>query len=158
MALMKILAFIALFGLAACSSVEKVPVVPTTTEVTEKAGKETSVMVMTEKVYNYAPNSSELQPHDKKDLLKIARLIVDNQNHYRRIEIVGHSDQTGSEDLNLDISKERAISILELLKEAGIERKKIRTSWVAGTEPLEEGTEESFINRRVEIRIFELKN
>lgn len=148
----------ALFWLVACSAPQRVTKIPVSTSIVEKTGRVETVLLMTERIYNYAPNSAELQPHDKTELVKIAEAIAKNPNHYRRVEIIGHSDQTGSEDSNLDISRERALAVLELLRQAGVDRKKIRTSWLAGTEPLEEGTAESFINRRVEIKIFKFKN
>ncbi|MES2768308.1 MAG: OmpA family protein [Bdellovibrionota bacterium] len=119
--------------------------------------KEATVLVMTERVFNFAPNSSELEAEDQKSFQTIISDILKNQKKYHRIEIIGHSDQTGTEDDNLDISKERALAILEAMKDSGIDRKKIRTSWLAGTEPVEEARESS-VNRRVEIRLFVSKN
>jgi OOP family OmpA-OmpF porin len=111
---------------------------------------------MTERVFNFAPNSAELDPIDKEILLKLIEDVVQNQDKYNRIEIIGHSDQTGTENSNLEVSKERAIKILEMMKEAGIDRKKIRTSWLASTEPIE-NAKDSSVNRRVEIKFFKEK-
>ncbi len=119
--------------------------------------KEKSVVVVTERVFNYAPNSAELNSSDREELLKIAKQFINHPKKYRLIEIIGHSDQTGSEDIKVDISKERALAVLEMMKEAGVDRKKIRTSWLAGTEPVD-NAKDSSINRRVEIRLFENKN
>jgi outer membrane protein OmpA-like peptidoglycan-associated protein len=121
----------------------------------EKEDEHTTLLMMTERVFTYGPNSSVLSPKDKEELSKIIQDVVNNQDQYKRIEIVGHSDQTGTEDSNLKISRDRAISILEMMKEAGIDRKKIRTSWLAGTEPID--LKYTSANRRVEIRFFEKK-
>lgn len=147
--LMKLLTLFSLLLLVSCATVRTPPVVVESAPKT----RETTVLVMTERVFNFAPNSSELDAEDKKAFQKIIADILKNQNKYRRIEIIGHSDQTGTEDDNLDISKERALAILEAMKDSGIDRKKIRTSWLAGTEPVEEAIE-STANRRVEIRLF----
>lgn len=160
MAEMKIFILLALLTLSSCAT----PKVKTQDAVVAKdqhnpnlGQKTASVMIMTERVFNFAPNSAELDTADKKELQKMIKAVLGNKARYERIEIVGHSDQTGTEDLNLDISKERAISILGTMKQAGIDHKKIRTSWMAGTEPLEEGAVDSSLNRRVEIRLFETK-
>lgn len=120
------------------------------------SAKEKSVLIVTERVFNYAPNSAELSSKDKAELLKIAKQFVSDPEKYRRIEIIGHSDQTGSEDIKVDISKERALAVLELMRQAGIDRKRIRTSWLAGTQPVEDAKDSS-LNRRVEVRLFEYK-
>lgn len=149
---MKTLSVLALILLVSCTTrkvvVESTPPVK---------NKDSIVLVMTERVFNFAPNSADLDEEDKASLQKMIMEVLKNQNKYRRIEIVGHSDQTGTEDDNLDISKERAINILSAMKEAGIDRKMIRTSWLAGTEPVEENAIESTLNRRVEIRLFASK-
>ena len=150
---MKLLGLFALLLiLSSCSAKETVVEAPLSSAKTLK-NEEATVLVMTERIFNFAPNSSELDSDDKKSFQKIVDDILKNQKKYRRIEIIGHSDQTGSEDDNLDISKERALAILEAMKESGIDRKKIRTSWLAGTEPVEEARD-SEMNRRVEIRLF----
>lgn len=156
---MKIFALFALIALSSCATPKvDTPSMAVNDQQNEKlVHREATVMIMTEKVFNFAPNSAELDVGDKKELQKVIRAVLKNKDRYRRIEIVGHSDQTGTEDLNLDISKERAISVLDAMKQAGIDRKKIRTSWMAGTEPVEEGAIDSSINRRVEIRLFETK-
>lgn len=147
--------FLLIFLLLSCAT-NKIVVEPVTQVIEEKEGDSSTVLIMTERVFNYEPNSSELDLKDKNELSQIIKEVAKNQTRYKRIEIIGHSDQTGTEDLNLDISKERAISILEMMKEAGIDRKKIRTSWLAGTEPVV-AVKDSSINRRVEIRFFEKK-
>lgn len=146
---MKLFAIFLLLISISCSTTKKPVVAP---EVAAKKS-EAVVLIMTEKVFNFAPNSAELDDEDKKALKKIISDILKNQKKYQRIEIIGHSDRTGTEDDNLDISKERALAILEAMKEAGVDRMKIRTSWMAGTEPVEEAIESS-VNRRVEIRLF----
>lgn len=151
---MKVMTLIALFLFSACATNK--PSVPIPQLVQEKEGDEVTSLLVTNQVFNYEPNSAQLDPVSQEKLNQLIGDVSKNQKRYKRIEITGHSDQTGTEDLNLEISKERALAVLELMKQAGIDRKKIRTSWLAGTEPVVEAIDSS-INRRVEIKFFEIK-
>jgi len=134
---MKLIALLSLLSLISCTTVKTSKV----ETVAPSKKSEAIVLIMTEKVFNFAPNSSELDDEDKKTFQKIIADILKNEKKYHRIEIIGHSDRTGTEDDNLDISKERTLSILEAMKDSGIDRKKIRTSWLAGPEPVEKPIE-----------------
>src|SRR5690606_10418673 len=85
------------------------------------------MLEMTKMIFTFEPNSSELKTEDKKQLDALITEILGNQKKYRRIEIVGHSDQTGTDDRNLDVSKARALLIRTSMKEAGVRQKKIST-------------------------------
>lgn len=115
------------------------------------------MLQMSKLIFTFEPNSAQLKSDDKKQLDALITEIKQNQNKLRRIQIVGHSDQTGSEDINLDVSKERALVVRNALKEAGVKRSKIGTSWLAATEPLIDDQKDAGINRRVEIQIFRIK-
>lgn len=148
---MKIIGLLALFTLVSCTQANKPD------KLLYSMPKKQSVdsfSVMREKVFNFAPNSAELDEEDTLALNSLIKDILKNQKKYHRIEIIGHSDQTGTEDANLDISKERSLLILDTMKSSGVDKNKLRASWLAGTEPIEEGTIESSLNRRVEIRLF----
>ncbi len=107
-------------------------------------------------IFTFDPNSSELKAQDRKSLDDLIFEIKKNQKQYQRIQIVGHSDQTGTDDLNLDLSKERALAVRSTMKDAGIKRSKVQTSWLASTEPLTDD-QDAAVNRRVEIKIFRVK-
>lgn len=70
--------------------------------------------------------------------------------------IVGHTDSTGDEDYNMNLSYRRANSAADYLRSQGISSARIRTAGRGETEPIasnqtEVGQQE---NRRVEVAIF----
>jgi outer membrane protein OmpA-like peptidoglycan-associated protein len=71
-----------------------------------------------------------------------------------RTEIVGHSDQTGSDEVNVDLSRQRADNVLAALVLRGLKPINISTVGAATRDPLKEGTsEEEEINRSVTFRV-----
>ncbi|MBQ5924409.1 MAG: OmpA family protein, partial [Alistipes sp.] len=72
------------------------------------------------------------------------------------VEVKGHTDNTGPEDLNLRLSKARALVVMEYLKECGVSSKRISYAYYGEDLPLStnETAEGRRLNRRVE---FELK-
>lgn len=74
------------------------------------------------------------------------------------VEIVGHSDKTGSPDKNQALSMDRAERVSRFVKkETGITTDRIRIVAFGSTKPWDEGTNYSANarNRRVELRILE---
>jgi len=72
-----------------------------------------------------------------------------------KIEIHGHTDDTGSQLKNWELSKKRTLVILKYLAAAGIEKNRLMGLWYGENEPLVPNTSEKNkqLNRRVEIRI-----
>ena len=62
-------------------------------------------------------NSANLSSASYKELDELVRRL---QNNELKIEVQGHSDETGSEAGNLVLSENRAKSIVEYLKSKGI--------------------------------------
>lgn len=84
----------------------------------------------------------------------IAKIIVDTPD-VQFIEIAGHADQRGSEQLNKDLTQRRAQTVLKHLVADGVAATKLRAVGYGSYCPLDPGmTEEAYDkNRRVEFRI-----
>ncbi len=73
----------------------------------------------------------------------------------KTVEVKGHTDNVGSEDFNMNLSKERAIAVVEYLVKKGVSRSKLRYSYYGESRPLvsNDTDEGRAINRRVEFSI-----
>src|SRR5690606_34726106 len=71
------------------------------------------------------------------------------------IDVMGHTDSTGSDAHNLDLSKRRADSVANYLTLRGVTRARIATIGYGEQYPRADNTtaEGRALNRRVEIRI-----
>ena len=74
-----------------------------------------------------------------------------------RIEISGHTDNTGSLDLNNRLSQSRAQAVVEYLVQKGIDRKRLEFKGYGPQQPITENTTPAgrAKNRRVEFKILE---
>jgi OOP family OmpA-OmpF porin len=74
-----------------------------------------------------------------------------------RVEISGHTDSTGSRDLNMDLSGRRADTVKQYLVDKGIDGSRITTRGAGPDEPLETNATKSgrAKNRRIEFRVLD---
>ena len=98
-------------------------------------------------------DSDKLDDKSRTEISKIETFM--NKNPDIRIEISGHTDNTGSRSYNLDLSKRRANSLFIELTKKGISPSRIEFIGYADQQPLVENTTESgrALNRRIELRI-----
>lgn len=84
---------------------------------------------------------------DIKKLLNLAKILKRTVH----IDIIGHADSIGTEEINLQISQERADKILSMMVSEGIEANNFTTTGVGSKDPLreEKTTQDREINRRV---------
>lgn len=66
----------------------------------------------------FATNSATLRPDLQRDLNAVAANLLNYPNS--RIEIVGHTDNTGSAALNQDLSQRRAGAVADVLRQNGV--------------------------------------
>ncbi len=93
--------------------------------------------------------SDEARKHLDKLLQQIKNKYVKN------IQVTGHTDESGSAELNDKISLQRALSVTDYFINKGIGKSVIKTSYKGNKQPLFPGNEaKSDYNRRVEIEIF----
>lgn len=99
--------------------------------------------------------STKLLKKSEKTIDTIARLLKKYNNI--RIEIAGHTDAAGADDLNKRVSIERADRIKELISSYGISKDRLVARGYGEDIPLVENNENgySLINRRVEFNIIE---
>ncbi|MFD3293309.1 OmpA family protein [Aquirufa sp. KTFRIE-69F] len=94
-----------------------------------------------------------LKPESEPELKRILQVMNENKNLV--IEISGHTDNTGSDEINNKLSLERANAVKENLLKGGIDQARIKTKGYGKSKPkADNATEEGRqINRRVEIEI-----
>jgi outer membrane protein OmpA-like peptidoglycan-associated protein len=96
---------------------------------------------------------ADIKPDAETNLKNLASSL--QKNTETNILIIGHTDNTGTQENNIDLSVHRAASVKDYLVNDGIEGSRMRIDGKAGTEPIaDNSTEEGRTqNRRVEIVI-----
>ncbi len=102
---------------------------------------------------NFEYYSDIINDSSYENLEKFASFIRKNTNYY--LNIVGHTSTKGDEDLNMALSKKRALSVKRALAKLGVPEDKMTTEGRGENDPLvEDDTPEGkLLNRRVEIEI-----
>jgi outer membrane protein OmpA-like peptidoglycan-associated protein/tetratricopeptide (TPR) repeat protein len=100
--------------------------------------------------------SYELRAESKVELKKLIAFI--HKNPGLKIEIGGHTDDVGSQENNLALSKNRARAVKEFLVKNGIEFTNLTFKGYGETQPLFPNDSESNrqLNRRIEFKILEI--
>ena len=92
------------------------------------------------------------------ELNKLEKLLTENPQLHG--EIIGHTDNVGTERYNRELSRKRAQSVVDFLANKGIERSRVMAVGMGASQPIasnddeEEGRE---LNRRVEFKIVGLQ-
>lgn len=96
---------------------------------------------------------AELKPISYVELNKAVDLLEANATMV--VEIGGHTDDVGSDDLNLKLSQDRAAAVMNYLVLAGIDAARLQAKGYGETQPIADNTEESgrAKNRRTEFEI-----
>lgn len=88
--------------------------------------------------------------------IQLGELIAYLQRHKEtRVEIAGHTDNTGTPTHNLQLSQDRANSIVKYLISKGIQASKLEAKGYGAEQPVAENNTEKGkqLNRRTEVRI-----
>ena len=101
----------------------------------------------------FETNKSVLKPESFPELDRTVKFLKSNPKV--EIEVLGHTDNVGSEEYNLNLSKARAASVSKYIQDKGIEGSRVISKGFGESQPqatndTEEGRQ---INRRVEFRI-----
>jgi outer membrane protein OmpA-like peptidoglycan-associated protein len=102
--------------------------------------------------------SAEIKPEFRSTLNEVARIVSSNRAAY--VDVLGHTDTTGSEDVNKTLSQRRATSVRDFLVSQKVAAVRVATQGYGEAMPLRnpELTEsDRAANRRVEIRITPLR-
>ena len=96
----------------------------------------------------FAHDSSVVNPNAYPGLQGLAQMMVDYPNS--RIRVEGHTDKTGSDSYNLQLSRKRAQAVRDILVQAGVSGSRIETVGMGSQYPV---SSENALNRRVNILI-----
>lgn len=101
-------------------------------------------------------DKADLLPQSFRALDSLVALLMDYPT--MRIEVSGHTDNTGSKERNIVLSKERAEAVVKYLKQYGIATNRLEYKGYADTQPIDENTTISGRqnNRRVQFKILKL--
>ncbi len=104
----------------------------------------------------FVQSKAEILPESESELDRLLKLMNDNPS--LEIELSGHTDSRGSSSANLDLSRERALAIVNYLIENGIDNSRLEHKGYGGTRPIASNASEETRrkNRRVEIKILKL--
>lgn len=101
----------------------------------------------------FAIDSASLRP----DLIRDVKSIAGNLQRYpnSQIQIIGHTDNSGSAAYNQDLSQRRAVSVANVLRESGVPNSRIAAFGRGEDQPIASNLTEQgrAQNRRVEIII-----
>ena len=102
----------------------------------------------------FATNKYNINPASKATLDKLTVILKDYQD--TNILVVGHTDSVGSEEYNMELSKNRAYSVTNfLINNEGLPSSRLSTNWFGEQQPLHDNNtvEGRAKNRRVNIVI-----
>jgi outer membrane protein OmpA-like peptidoglycan-associated protein len=102
---------------------------------------------------------SDIKSESAAELEKIHQLLVGNP--YLKVQINGHTDNTGNATTNMALSLQRAQAVVKYLIEKGIEGTRVSAKGFGSDRPLVSNDDEAegrAINRRTEIEITEAGN
>ena len=101
----------------------------------------------------FATDSASLRPDLTYDIKTVAASLLKYPNS--RIEVIGHTDNTGSAAYNQDLSQRRAVSVANILRESGVPNGRVTAYGRGEDQPVASNlsAEGRAKNRRVEIII-----
>lgn len=99
-------------------------------------------------------NSYTLKPASKENITELAKIL--NKYEDTNIHIEGHTDNTGSDELNQKLSENRAESVSDFLKMQNVKGGRINSVGYGEAQPVADNSVESSrrLNRRVEVAIY----
>ncbi len=97
----------------------------------------------------------DLKPASQSELERLVELL--QRNPQMKIEISGHTDNVGTYAYNLELSKNRARSVMQFLIDAGVAANRLSSQGYADTRPIDNNDTDSgrANNRRTEFKIME---
>jgi outer membrane protein OmpA-like peptidoglycan-associated protein len=112
-----------------------------------------TLTIRNENHMQFDTGTTDLSSDNAAFVQKIGAALADRRDLFDRVEVIGYADQTGSDQTNMRVSKERAQSVAGLLRQSGLDSTKISSSWKGASEPLYQSLlpEDLQQNRRVDI-------
>jgi outer membrane protein OmpA-like peptidoglycan-associated protein len=105
---------------------------------------------------HFKKNGASLDPNSMQLLDEVIDLIARNPQ-IKRLRVEGHTDNTGKPEANLQLSKDRAKSVMDYLLSHGVAASRLESEGYGMTKPLVPniGARNKAKNRRVEFKILE---
>ncbi len=102
----------------------------------------------------FESDATNLKSGSISNLEKIADQIINN-SRISKINVVGHTDETGDDKYNIKLSKERAESVAAYLKGRGISNDQILVAFEGANQPIATNAtpEGKQLNRRVDVTV-----
>jgi outer membrane protein OmpA-like peptidoglycan-associated protein len=99
-------------------------------------------------------NSAEISESYKDDLAAAAGVFKNNPE--TNILVEGHTDDTGSDEVNMNLSQKRAEAVSAFLQSNGVDASRLQTKWYGESQPkyANDGDENRQKNRRVELAVY----
>lgn len=123
-------------------------------KVTDKNGLE-AVKVTFDSGILFATNKADLNSNSKADLAKFSTVLKNNSDCH--IDVYGHTDSSGNDGINVPLSNRRAESVVNYLKECGVQSSQFQNVVGKGSsEPVADNTTAAGKqkNRRVEVYLY----
>ncbi|NWF97360.1 MAG: OmpA family protein [Nitrospirae bacterium] len=100
---------------------------------------------------NFETGKADIKPESQKIIDQIVQMMKDNPG--LRISIEGHTDNVGTAEFNQKLSENRALAVMNVIIEKGIDKSRLSSKGWGATKPVADNkTEEGKAkNRRVEI-------
>lgn len=95
--------------------------------------------------------SAKIKDGSKDELATLTAAMKANKN--LRIEIGGHTDDTGLDKKNMELSTQRAKAVMDYLIEQGISSTRLQYKGYGGSQPLYKDLKDRAKNRRVEFKV-----
>ncbi len=113
---------------------------------------EVGTKVVLDNIY-FQTGKAILRPESEKALNQVLRFLENNPS--MRLEISGHTDNTGSLRINQKLSRDRASAVVNYLVGKGIPQEMLESKGYADTQPVAENStvEGRTKNRRVEFKV-----
>jgi OOP family OmpA-OmpF porin len=100
----------------------------------------------------FATGSDEISALGQTVLSRLAKVLQETDLIGARFAVAGHTDRTGSDALNLELSCARAIAARRFLISQGVGHERLAAYGFGSSKPLDANAYESQSNRRVEFR------
>ncbi len=100
----------------------------------------------------FATASDKLTKADQALLDTLAKALKSAELGKDRFAVAGHTDATGDDRINQELSCARSLAVARYLGSKGVAAQRLSAYGFGSTRPLETGQPESAANRRVEIR------
>jgi outer membrane protein OmpA-like peptidoglycan-associated protein len=113
-----------------------------------------SIVVRIPAIFTFDPGSATVKGTTDATLLEIARTVKTRNRTY--VDVLAHTDTTGSAETNLALSQKRATAVATYLAGHGVAKARIASHGFGEAVPLynpDETEEQRAANRRIEIRL-----